>query len=206
VEHLDLFLAQLAVIFLPGIVWARLDSRYAGKEASEIDFFIRAFVYGVAAYVATFALYALLGRDFSVIDFKQAQESNVFTAKIVGEIFSATAVGFFLGVGWVFSVNHKWLTRFLQFIRATKRYGDEDVWDYTFNSNSAAVEYVHFRDFDQRLVYAGWVNTFSESGKIRELVLRDVEVYDFEGQLQYEVPLMYVARRTEDIHVEFPLP
>lgn len=58
-------------------------------------------------------------------------------------------------------------------IKATKTYGDEDVWDFTFNSSDAAVEYVHFRDFANRIVYAGGVREFSETDKLRELVLRD---------------------------------
>jgi hypothetical protein len=82
------------------------------------------------------------------------------------------------------------------------------VWnrrrDYIFNSPFPAVEYVHVRDFANQFVFAGWVTTFSESGKLRELVLRDVQVFDFDGALLYEVPLMYVARKPEDIHVEFP--
>jgi hypothetical protein len=53
-------------------------------------------------------------------------------------------------------------------------------------------------------VFAGSVTTFSETGRLRELVLRDVEVFDFEGVLLYDVPLMYVARKPEDIHIEFP--
>ena len=206
-EHLNLFVAQIAVIFLPGMIWARLDARYAGKEkSSEMDFFIRAFIYGIASYTVTFLIYVLLGYPFSLIDFKEAQEKSVLTRAIGVEVISATAVGFVLGVVWVFASNHKWLTVFLQFIRATKRYGDEDVWDYTFNSTRAAVEYVHFRDFTNSFVYAGWVNTFSETGKLRELVLRDVRVYDFDGNFMYEVPLMYLARKPDNIHVEFPHP
>ena len=96
------------------------------------------------------------------------------------------------------------LTRFLQKIKATKAYGDEDVWDFTFNSSVPAVEYVHFRDFENKFVYAGWVMTFFETEKLRELVLRDVQVFDFEGVLQYEMPLLYLARNAESIHIEFP--
>lgn len=207
VEHLNIFIAQLAVIFLPGIIWARLDARYAGKDKpSEIDFFITAFVYGIASYAATFLIFLLFGLQFSLIDFKAAQEKSVLTREIGVEILCATVVGTLLGVFWVYASNHKWITILLQSIRATKRYGDEDVWDYTFNSSRASVEYVHFRDFANRLVYAGWVNTFSETGKLRELVLRDVQVYDFNGDHLYDAPLMYLARKPEDIHVEFPHP
>ena len=37
---MDLFLFQLAVIFIPGIVWERLDAEYAAKETL-IKFFSR---------------------------------------------------------------------------------------------------------------------------------------------------------------------
>ena len=88
-----------------------------------------------------------------------------------------------MGVVWLFAVNNKWMARFLQKIGATKRFGDEDLWDFTFNSSEAAVEYAHFRDFDQKVVYAGFVRSFSETEKLRELVLRDVTVHDFEGKV-----------------------
>jgi hypothetical protein len=64
---------------------------------------------------------------------------------------------------------------------------------------------VHFRDFQQRVTYAGIVEIFSESGKLREIVLRDVIVYDFEGAEMYRVPRLYLARERENIHIEFPV-
>ncbi len=100
---------------------------------------------------------------------------------IVLQIAIATVVGFILGVIWLYAVNYKWMTRFLQTIGATKTYGDEDVWDFTFNSSDATSEYVHVRDFENKIVYAGWVAVFSETGKMREVVLRDAIVYDFDG-------------------------
>jgi hypothetical protein len=109
-----------------------------------------------------------------------------------------------LAILWLYIVNYKLLTRFLQKIGATKTYGDEDVWDFTFNSQRAVVEYVHFRDFENKIVYAGWVDTFSETEKLRELVLSDTQIFDFDGNLLFEIPLLYLARSPESIHIEFP--
>ena len=94
--------------------------------------------------------------------------------------------------------------RFMQRIRATKRYGDEDVWDFTFNDHDRNVEYVNLRDFDKKIVYAGWVERFSDTDKVRELVLRDVNVYDFEGNELFSTPRVYIARPMDDIDIEFP--
>ena len=53
-------------------------------------------------------------------------------------------------------------------------------------------------------MYAGWVNTFSETDRVRELVLLEVIVYDFEGQELYRTPRLYLARPPDAIHIEFP--
>lgn len=90
-------------------------------------------------------------------------------------------------------------------IGATKRYGDEDVWDFTFNAHDRNVEYVHLRDFDKKIVYAGWVERFSDTEKVRELVLRDVEVFDFESNELFATPRVYIARPMDDIDIEFPV-
>jgi hypothetical protein len=203
---LDLFLAQLAVIFLPGIIWARLDARYAAKEKrSDLDFFVAAFVYGVVAYAVTFLGYVLLKQPFHMIDFKGAKDDVVLTQAIGFEIVWATVAGCVLGVVWVYASTWKWLTRFLQKIGATKRYGDEDVWDFTFNSPGTSSRFVNVRDFDKKIVYTGLVNAFSETGKLRELTLYDVKLYDFDGNFMYDVPRLYLARKPDDIHIEFPI-
>ena len=78
------------------------------------------------------------------------------------------------------------------------------MWDYTFNSGRAEVEYIHLRDFDKKITYAGWVEAFSESEKQREVRLRDVIVYDFEGKVLFETPRVYLARKADAIDIEFP--
>lgn len=202
---IDTLILQLAILFLPGLIWARLDAQYALKtKPSDIEFFLRAFLFGVSSYVVTFLVFTALGWQFTLVNLAEVGTQPVVTRGIFKEILWATGIGLFLAIFWIYAGTYKWLTRFLQFIRATKTYGDEDVWDYTFNSPIPAVEYVHFRDFENKLVYAGWVKEYSETEKLRELVLRDVQVFDFEGTMQYETPLLYLARAPENIHIEFP--
>lgn len=202
---MDLFVTQLAVVFLPGIAWARLDARYASKtKASETEFFLRAFTFGLASYATVFLVYAVLGRPFDLVDIADADEAAVVTQAVADELLASLGASVVLGVMWVYASNQKWLTRFLRWIGATSTYGDEDVWDFTFNSGDPRVEYVYMRDFGKRVVYSGWVTTFSETGRLRELVLRDAQVFDFDGVLLFESPLVYLARPPEDVHIEFP--
>ena len=199
---LDNFLIQLAILFLPRVVWARLDASWARQnKPSDTEFFVRAFLFGVISYVVTFGIYSILGYNFELV---RLDNGSMLTSSIVTEIVVATAVGFVFSIIWIYASTHKWVARMLQAIGATKRFGDEDVWDFTFNSKATSVEFVHVRDFDQRVVYAGYVNAFSEREALRELVLRDVTVYDFDGNTMYDVPLLNISRRPEGLHIEFP--
>ena len=192
---------QVAVFFLPGVIWARLDQAWAQREkGTDVEFLIRSFLFGVASYVVTFVGFYLVGAEFEVLNLSAPS----LTGRLALEIACATAVGFGLGIVWLYASNHKWLAIVLQTIKATKRYGDEDVWDFTFNSEDRSVAYVHVRDFDQKVVYAGYVNAFSEGGELRELMLRDVIVYDFDGNTMYDVPRLYLAREAKGMHIEFP--
>jgi hypothetical protein len=109
-----------------------------------------------------------------------------------------------LAIGFLYAENYKLLTRFLQSIRATRTFGDEDVWDFTFNSAGPAFEYAQFRDHAKGLVFSGWVASYSSSGEVRELVLERAQVHDFDGELLYEMPYIYLSRNPEDIQIDFP--
>lgn len=146
----------------------------------------------------------MLGLRFDLLYPSQATNQQLVDTNFTDEIIFATLIGFVLSIIWIYASTHKWLSRFLQRIGATRRFGEEDVWEYTLNSSMPAVEYVHFRDFENQFVYCGWVGAFSESEKLREIVLRNVKAYDFEGVERFETPLLYLARKPESIHIEFP--
>ncbi|WP_312944881.1 DUF6338 family protein [Agrobacterium sp.] len=199
------FLIQLAILLLPGVIWAHLDARFAAKtKPTHLEFLMRALVFGLSSYAVTYLAFWALRIEFTLVDFTQVDKQNVITAAVAKQIGVATVVGLLLSVLWMYCVNYKVMTRFLQKIKATKSFGDEDVWDFVFNSNDAAAEYVHVRDFENKIVYAGWVNVFSETGRLRELVLINVEVWDFDANLLFETPRVYISRKTEGLHVEFP--
>jgi Family of unknown function (DUF6338) len=204
----DIFFFQLVIIFIPGIIWERLDAQYGPNKATQQwDILRRTFVFGLSAYVVTFCIYWLAsffvtGLNFKVFQLKKDVE--FLDGPAIKLIFYASLVSVLCALLWLYGSNYKLLTRLLQSISATKRYGDEDVWDFTFNSGKPEVEYVHVRDFEKKITYAGWVEAFSETEKQRELRLRDVIVYDFEGNVLFETPRVYLARKMDNIDIEFP--
>lgn len=49
----------LALIFLPGIIWARLDARYARQaKPSQSELVVNVFVFGLVAYLVIYLVYS----------------------------------------------------------------------------------------------------------------------------------------------------
>ncbi|MDB5556031.1 MAG: hypothetical protein JWL86_6015 [Rhizobium sp.] len=173
------------------------------RSPSQFETALRTFTFGLTAYALTYIIYTLLGYDFYIPEVKK-DATFIADRKYVGEFLGALFVAFGSSILWLYAYNRKLLGRFLRAIGATKKYGDEDVWDYAFNSADPRAEYVYVRDYKNNKVLSGWVAAFSETDKVRELLLRDVQVYNLEGDKLYEVPLLYVGRPTDEVDVEFP--
>ncbi|MHB8886869.1 MAG: hypothetical protein ACYC5H_17635 [Methylovirgula sp.] len=195
---------ELAVIFLPGFIWMKIHMHYGAKGTkTQFDMILNAFIFGIIAYATLLAIYSVKGTTLNILNI-DSDSKRLLDPKIIPEIVYAIIIAVSEGIIYLYIENFKLFTLFVQWIKATKTFGDEDVWDFMFNSRSNGMGYVHFRDFAQHVVYAGYVGAFSESGELRELLLTDVVVYDFEGTKMYEIPRLYLARERDDIHIEFP--
>ncbi|TRD19006.1 DUF6338 family protein [Palleronia caenipelagi] len=201
---MNLALAQLALVFMPGIIWANVDAKYgAGQKPQQTTLIIRAFLFGIATYSALFLIYFLCGRDFGVTSLA-GDSGKIDIVPLQDEIAWSIPLSFSLSVVWLWAVRYRLLMRFLHKIGATRRYGDEDVWSFTMNSVAPHVEYVHFRDIENGYIFAGWVSTYSENDDQRELLLREVIVYDEEGIEVTRTPHLYISRPKSNIWIEFP--
>jgi hypothetical protein len=206
---IDFLIIQLAIIFLPGIMWAKIDFNYASKiKPSEKDFLIRSFIFGIFVYSAEYIIFKSLNQSFIFFSVSDSSSNETIDQligrRLVQEIIWAIVISILFSVAWLYACNYKILTRFLQKIRATRKYGDEDVWDFLLNSSSKEVEYVNIRDFERKVLFCGFVSVFSETDKTRELVLSNVIVYDFDGIELYKTPRMYIANPTDSVIIEFP--
>ena len=189
---------------MPGIIWARIDAKYgAGLKPDQATLLIRAFLFGLATYSVLFLLYTAFGKGFGYSTLGNDLEKLDLVA-LKDEIAWSIPLSFALSILWLWAVRYRLLMKFLHKINATHRYGDEDVWSYTFNSDQANVEYVHVRDLENGYIFAGWVNTYSESEDHRELLLRDVIVYDEDGTEISQPPHVYISRPKNNIWIEFP--
>lgn len=194
---------QIAILFLPGIIWERIHATYVLKDKPEqFDIIRRAFVFGVISYVLAFAAYSGLHRRFYLVALEG--DHIAFSIKIAREIGYATLIAFVMALIHVWFDSRRIFSRFILSTTIGDRYGIEDVWDYTFSRKDTLTNYINMRDFDKEIVYSGYVLLYSESEKLRELVLRDVVVYSFDGSELFRAPRVYIARDKDNIDIEFP--
>jgi len=201
----------LALIFLPGIIWARLDARYAREaKPSQSELVVNVFVFGLFAYLVTYLLYlipwvsALASFDLTAVALGDAATPRNLQ-RSVDDILVATAVSVVLAPAWLKIQRHRLVIRFLQRIGATKRYGDEDVWDFLLSSDDPTSLYVNVRDEQTGQTFSGYVEMFSQAPGLRELVLSQVQGFDTRtGEETIEVTRLYLARDPKGMTLEFP--
>jgi hypothetical protein len=195
---MDLALAQLALIFLPGIIWASIDARYGvGLRPNQFALMLKSFLFGVATHTVLFLLYTALGYNYGYAEILNNNQ-GAGLINFMDEIAISIPLSVAMSIIWLYLITYRIFMKLLHYINATKRYGDEDVWSFTLNSNQPHVEYVHLRDIKNGFIFAGWVNTYSENEPIREILLRDAIVYNDQGEKISEAPHLYIAGHPQE--------
>ena len=201
---IDTIIVEIAVLFLPGIVWALMDARYALKtRPSDTEFVLRAFIFGLISYAVTYIFYRLIGMEFAPIDINKLD--SLINYPIAKEIIFTLFVGLFCSIFWLYLSEKKFLEYYLLKFNIIKKYSakKEDVWSDLLELPIIKDRIVKFRDFSNHLVYYGRIMSYSENNGLRELVLRDVVIYDSSRNKMADLPLMYIARKPDNINLEF---
>jgi hypothetical protein len=186
---------RLVLLFLPGIICASLvDALTTHPQRTQFQFTLRALILGVASY-GVLALF-----DPGISFFSALSDPKVLPSLV--EAGWASAVALAVAVVLTYIANYKLHFKIAQLIRLTRRFGDQDVWSYLFNSTD--VEWITVRDHKRNLVYDGRVRFFSEDEKPAELYLQDIKVYDnASGEHLYDVAGMYISLERTDLTIEF---
>ena len=89
-------------------------------------------------------------------------------------------------------------------MHATNKFGDVDVWNLAFNMDDA--RWCVVRDMNNALMFDGYIRAFSDVGENVELLLTQVHVYNEQtAELCYEADRMYLARKRDDLTIQFQI-
>ncbi len=110
-------------------------------------------------------------------------------------------------VAFIIAYVHKYrlINRIGQRIQCTRRYGDEDVWEF-FQDTCAFGQWLYIRDHKLNLLYFAAIEAFSDTDKGRELILAQATVFSNSNPQAplYLARKMYISRRRDELTIELP--
>lgn len=197
---------RLVLLFLPGIVCSyTVDALTMHRRRTPFFFLLQSLIYGSGSYLIYWAAVKLLSPVFGwlagieVVFLRALVDPNV--AISIREVFFASATGVLLGLCLTVIATYKLHTRLVKFLRITDRFGELDVWGFTFNTPGG--KWVVVRDHEHDLAYDGWVKAFSDDAKEAELLLRDVRVLrNSTAKELYTVDAIYLSLDRSNLVIE----
>ncbi len=200
----------LLVIGMPGIICYFLTKKLIGRgQRTPIETVFLVFLYSVLSYsllaFAEGAMSTFVGRGFKsdAIGIFLRKEPDIRVGTLLKGVGAGVALAYLLS----YCVHFNLVNLIGQKAKATKRYGDEDVWRYFHNARDREKNYgwVMVRDLRANLVYHCYISTWSDSGTDRELILSDVSVFTNDtAEYLYDAKHIYLARRRDDLMIEVP--
>ncbi|MEW6104475.1 MAG: DUF6338 family protein [bacterium] len=204
------FTIRLLLLFFPGIICAYIvDAFTIHKPRETFLFLLQSFVFGLSSYFlfwVVLIIYNFVGSKLTlwsvkseVVFLRALADSKVHIS--YSEIVWVCIISVLLAIVITIITTYKIHFKIVQWLRITKKFGELDVWGYTFNMKE--VNWVTVRDMEKDLAYDGWVQSFSDDSKDAELLLRDVRVYqNSSGEFLYQVDMMYISRNRDNIAIE----
>ena len=201
---MTILLSFLIVVFLPGLIWAYLDSKYGQfRNMKRHILFFNAILFGFFNYLFLGGLYALFGQQISFLVISNT-ESPLDPTNFHDEIITAIPLGLALSGLWLRGVRKKWLNRILTRLGLTERFDEKDVFNFMLNSEIPEFQYAHIWDIEREVKFTGFVRSFSDNEGLREILLENAEAYDFDGMLLSKAKYMYVTCPNDRLWMEFP--
>ncbi len=201
---LSSFLIRIIFLALPGIISSILYRKFRGRPVrKDWEDYVQIVIFSLLSYalygLAVFALnkLKLYGGSFTVLGAFFDEKTGL----VWHEIIIASLIGILLAFVAAYIHTHKVVTRVGQFVRATKSFGEEDIWHYLHNKPD--VYWVYVRDHKYDLSYRCWIEAYSDPFKERELLLREVSVYRTStGDFLYPSDVIYLSRDHNELTIE----
>ena len=103
---MDIFFFQLVVVFIPGIIWERVDAQYGRDRAIEQwDVVRRALIFGLFSYLVLFAISWCISLRYGAMGFRMFQikkDESFLDAAAFEEIALASVVAIVCSVLWLY--------------------------------------------------------------------------------------------------------
>ena len=192
---------RLILILFPGIMATLLYRRLIiRKKWESIDLGLNTLLFGIISYLIVQIVYLALSKGELIIWQRlQDNQSIPYLEVLWASIASILATAFVAK-----TVNAKWINKLANRMNITYKYGDDNLF-YTYLSNKETSE-IHVKDPANNLIYTGYVKFYSEDEDVREIILEDVDVFEYEtAEHRNTLKSVYLNRaKTDNLIIEIP--
>jgi hypothetical protein len=200
---------RIIFLLLPGAIGRTIYRKLRGRaKRKDWEDLLEVTIFSLLSY-ATYALIVHLINAGLAAGIQFTAFAAFFDEKVSirwQDVLNSSLASVLLAVlaSYVYRLNL--VNRIGKLIKATTRFGDEDVWDFFHHSPNVRGSWVTVRDHKLNLYYFGWVEAFSDSGKERELLMGEVSVYDdATGDCIYKTDILYLSRANHELTIEVAL-
>lgn len=207
--------AAIAIVLFPGVIASvicdKLIVHYQRWDAFKYG--VYSFVFGLLSYAALQGVVVLLhdvdrympgiatvqGPGLSAWSVVAEEKYRINLLEVLWATFLAPAVAILAAL----IVNFKLINRLARKVGISNKYGDENLYSYYLNAKG--VEWIYVRDKEAGLSYFGRLNSFAEYSGTHELVLDQVEVFEYDtSTFLYKVGSIYLAKPVGRFVIEVP--
>lgn len=213
-EDFSILTIKLLFLLLPGIIYRLLYERWQFRPKRHFNVFI---IYSFIGSVVFYGLYYLIFvklfhmykqvffmNNLLNVDDLSLHYIEIFWTVVIA-IFSVYVVSWEKNHKYLYMLLTKWkfIKESLEFFKPTFVEPTIGVWDCVFDNCGDNECWIKVYNIQKDVVYAGWLDKYSESVNEHELFLTDVEVLSAKGKLIRKVPALYLSQKTDNIVIEF---
>lgn len=201
---------KLIILLIPGALGTLIMNRLTiRKELSPFKFMLNAIIIGVFSYL----LLQLFSNTVHFISnifscqtggYKQLQIWSSISDKTIipyEEVLYSSICSIIIAILGSLIDQYKIINKLAQKLGISNKYGDENLFSYFLNAKETQIVYI--RNIKNNLTYHGYVNSYSETNDLSEIVLSNVSVYRYDdSSLLYEVDQIYLSFAKNEIIIE----
>ena len=186
---------RLILILFPGIIATLLYRRLVIKRKWEsIDIGLNTLLFGILSYLLL-QLILIPFNSGELVIWQRLQDDQPIPYL---EVFAASITSIFCTGLIATIVNKKLINRLANYLGISDKYGEDNLF-YTFLSSRDLSE-VHIKDPTNNLIYTGYVRYYSEDEDVREIVLEEVDMYEYDSAKHMNsLKSVYLNRAKTDI-------
>ncbi|MCB9097811.1 MAG: hypothetical protein H6630_09400 [Arcobacter sp.] len=196
---------KLIILIIPGAISTIIFGKLIlHKPWSNFTFLKLSVLFGIFSFlilqVLISTLNLLLKSNIKNLNFWNSLNENSEIPFV--EVFLACVICVPLSFIVSLIENRKIISKVATKLNISYKYGEENLYSRFLNSQE--IEVVYIRDKTNKLIYHGWVKSFSENDTISEISLEDVIVYQDGKKVKklYDINSIYLCFNKKDIIIE----